>query len=405
MCPPTTRRARLRTSRLGLHAHRRRYGLPYRCAGVAPVEPGRGGLDNSNRLTMRSIQDDGEPRRGPGLDEPALLLAARGGDEAAFGRLVEPYRGQLQAHCYTMLGSVQDAEDALQNALLNAWRGIAAFEARSSLRSWLYTIATNACLSMLRKRERRVLPIDLGPPADPHDGPREPLVESVWVEPYPDEMLGLGDGFAAPDARYEQRESVELAFVAALQHLPAHQRAVLILREVLGFSAAEVAGALDLTVPAVNSHLQRARKTVDQRLPAQSQQATLRSLGDAQIREIVEGYMDAWERTDVAAVVNMLAEDAAMAMPPMPLWFSGRDAIEAFIAKWPLAGDIRWRHVPTRANGQPAIGCYAWEDDKGAYLPRVLDVLTLRGGEIAAITSFVDGAIFARFGLPSTVAA
>jgi RNA polymerase sigma-70 factor, ECF subfamily len=339
------------------------------------------------------------------IDEPALLSAAKGGDEAAFGRLVEPYRNELHAHCYRMLGSLHDAEDALQDTLLSAWRGLARFEGRSSLRSWLYTIATNTCVSTIRKRRSRVLPIDLGPPADPHDGLREPLVESIWIEPYPDEPLGVQDGFAAPDARYEQRESVELAFVAALQHLPAHQRAVLILREVLGYSAAEVADVLDVTVPAVNSHLQRARKTVDQRRPEQSQQATLRSLDDAQIREIVDGYMDAWERADVSGVVRMLTEDAMMAMPPMPLWFRGRDAIELFISRGPASGEIRWRHVPTRANGQLAIGCYAWEDDEGAYMPRVLDVLTLRGGEISAITSFVDEAVFAPLGLPGRIAA
>jgi RNA polymerase sigma-70 factor (ECF subfamily) len=299
-----------------------------------------------------------------------------------------------------MLGSFHDAEDAVQDALLDAWRGLAVFEARSSFRSWLYTVATNACLTAIRKRRRRVLPIDLGPAADPNRGLPEPLVEAMWVEPYPDETLGIADGFAAPAARYEQRESVELAFVAALQHLPTHQRAVLILREVLGFSAAEVAGALELTVAAVNSHLQRARKRVQQRLPDESQQATLRSLGDEEIRGIVERYMDAWERADVPAVVGMLAEDAAMAMPPMPLWFSGRDAIEAFIRRGPLSGEIRWRHVPARANGQLAIGCYAREQDDGAYMPRVLDVLTLRGTAIAAITSFVDGEIFARCGLP-----
>jgi RNA polymerase sigma-70 factor, ECF subfamily len=340
-----------------------------------------------------------------GVDEPALLSAARAGDERAFGRLVEPYRSELQAHCYRMLGSLHDAEDALQDALLNAWRGLGNFEERSSLRSWLYTVATNACLSAIRKRRRRVLPIDLGPPADPTDPRPEPLLEPLWVEPYPDQVLGLQDGFAGPDARYEQRESVELAFVAALQHLPAHQRAVLILREVLGFSAAEVGDALELTVPAVNSHLQRARKAVGKDLPERSQQATLRALGDEEISRIVEGYMAAWERADVPAVVNMLAEDAAMAMPPMPLWFSGRDAIEAFISRGPLSGEIRWRHVPTRANGQLAIGCYEWQEDQAAYLPSVLDVLTLRGAEIAAITSFVDDAVFARFGLPGTVPA
>ena len=216
-----------------------------------------------------------------------------------------------------MLGSVHDAEDALQEALLRAWRGLPRFEGRSSLRSWLYTIATNTCLNAIEKRPKRVLPVDYGPAADPHDGPGEPLVESVWVEPYPDETLGLEDGFAAPEARYEQRESVELAFVAALQHLPANQRAVLILREVLGFSAREVAESLETTIASVNSALQRAREAVDERLPEQSQQATLRALGDERLREIVEGYVDAWERGDVDAVVAMLAEDATFAMPPL----------------------------------------------------------------------------------------
>src|SRR5436853_5045013 len=214
------------------------------------------------------------------VPDPGLLQAARDGDEDAFRRLVEPRRGELQAHCYRMLGSVHDAEDALQEALLRAWRGLSRFEGRSSLRSWLYRIATNTSLDAIQKRPKRVLPIDYGPAADPHMGPGEPVIESVWVEPYPDEKLGLEDGFAAPEARYEQRESVELAFVAALQNLPANQRAVLILREVLGFSAREVAETLETTVPAVNSALQRARKTVDERLPEQSQQATLRSLGD-----------------------------------------------------------------------------------------------------------------------------
>src|SRR5918911_5551220 len=190
-------------------------------------------------------------------NEDKLLDAARKGDENAFARLVEPYRTELHAHCYRMLGSVHDAEDALQEAHLRAWRGLKSFEGRSSLRSWLYTIATNTCLNAIAKRPKRVLPIDYGPAADPHDMPGQPVVESVWVEPYPDEMLGIEDGYAAPEARYEQREAVELAFVAALQHLPPNQRAVLILREVMGFSAREVAETLDTTVASVNSALQR----------------------------------------------------------------------------------------------------------------------------------------------------
>src|SRR5437764_543909 len=203
-----------------------------------------------------------------------LLQAARRGDEDAYTRLIGPHRAQLHAHCYRMLASAPDAEDALQEALLGAWRGLPRFEGRSSLRSWLYTIATNACLKAIERRPPRVLPIDYGPAADPHDTLAEPLVESVWVEPYPDDQFALEDGFAAPEARYEQREGVELAFIAALQHLPARQRAVLILRDVLGFSAREVAEALDTSPVSVDSALQRAHKTVDRRVPAQSQPAT-----------------------------------------------------------------------------------------------------------------------------------
>src|ERR671937_68848 len=200
--------------------------------------------------------------------EAQLLAAARTGDQDAFGRLAESYRRELLAHCYRMLGSHADAEDALQEALLRAWRGLPRFEGRSSLRSWLYRIATNTCLRAIERRPKRVLPIDYGPAADPHRGPGEPLVESVWVEPYPDEQLGLEDGYAAPEARYELRESVELAFVAALQHLPPRQRAALLLRDVLAWSATEAASLLGASVPAVNSALQRARATMSQRLPA-----------------------------------------------------------------------------------------------------------------------------------------
>src|SRR3954468_5685126 len=243
-----------------------------------------------------------------------LLVAARDGDGDAFAGLVDPYRGQLRAHCYRMLASVHDAEDAVQETLVRAWRGLARFEGRSSLRSWVYTIATNVCLRVIERRPNRVLPIDYGPgSADPHPAPAEPLPEAVWIEPYPDDRLEIADGIAGPDARYEQRESVELAFIAALQHLPANQRAVLILREVLGFSAKEVAETLDTSVASVNSALQRARVAVDERVPDQSQQETLRSLGDDELRELVDRYVDAWERNDVQTFTSMLAEDANFA--------------------------------------------------------------------------------------------
>jgi RNA polymerase sigma-70 factor (ECF subfamily) len=295
-----------------------------------------------------------------------------------------------------MLGSVHDAEDALQDALMRAWRALARFEGRSSLRSWLYTIATNTCLNLIERRPKRVLPIDYGPSVDPHDGLGLPPLESVWVEPYPDQGLGLEDTYAVPDARYDLRESVELAFVAALQNLPANQRAVLILREVLGFSAQETADSLETSVASVNSALQRARKTVDERLPEQSQQATLRSLGDEQLREVVEGYMDAMQRGDVEAVVGMLAEDAAWSMPPLPAWFSGHEALREFMTGGPLSGDWRWRHRPAWANGQPAVGSYAWYEPDQTYRPFALDVFTLEGTKIKAITSFITRSTLSR---------
>ena len=326
---------------------------------------------------------------GSELEERELLAAAKEGSEDAFRRLVEPRRGELHAHCYRMLGSVHDAEDALQDAMLRAWRGIARFEGRSSLRSWLYRIATNTCLDAIGRRPKRVLPVDYGPAADPHGGPGEPVVEQVWIEPLADERLEIEDGLAGPEARYEQREAVELAFIAALQHLPANQRAVLILREVLGFSAKESAEILDTSTASVNSALQRARKTVDDRLPEQSQQQTLRALGDDGLRQLVDEYVEAWEQGDVEAVVEMLTEDAAFAMPPLRTWFGGREEITVFLTRWPMSGAWRWKPLLVSANGQPALAFYAWDESEEAYLPFALNVLTLRGDKIAEVDAFI----------------
>jgi RNA polymerase sigma-70 factor, ECF subfamily len=337
--------------------------------------------------------------------EQELLEAACGGDEDAFRHLVEPHRPALHAHCYRMLGSLHDADDALQEALLRAWRGLCGFDSRGSLRNWLYRITTNACLDALARRPKRVLPIDYGPPADPDASEAgEPLAEAVWVEPYPDETLGVEDGYAAPEARYEQREAIELAFVAALQHLAPRQRAVLILREVLGFSAKEVSKALGTTVASVNSALQRARKTLDDRLPEKSQQATLRSLGDERVREIVERFIDAFERGDVGAIVALLAEDATFVMPPYPQWYRGREAIAD---SWLMPGGppARLRYVPTLANGQVALGTYALDAERKRFVPIALDVLTLRGTRIADVTAFRTPDVFPRFGLPDELAA
>ena len=330
-----------------------------------------------------STAQTGSPR------EDALLEAARGGDESAYARLVDTYRGELHAHCYRMLGSVHDAEDALQEALLRAWKGLPKFAGDSSLRSWLYRIATNTSLDAIGKRKRnRVLPIDYGPAADPHGGPGEPVVESVWIEPYADQEPAIEDGYLSPDATYEQRESVELAFVAALQHLPPNQRAALILREVLGYSAKETADALDTSTQSVNSALQRARKTVEEKLPEQSQQQTLRELGDERVSALVTEYMEAWERTDVDKVVAMLSEDAAFSMPPLGTWFRG-DEIEAFLRYSPMSGDWRWKPLRVRANGQEALAFYAWDDDQGAYLPFALNVLAFDGERISDVTAFL----------------
>ena len=355
-----------------------------------------------------TVASEGETRTSRTVlnaSERELLDAARRGDDDAYGRLTGLYRGELHAHCYRMLGSLADAEDALQETLLRAWRALPRFEGRSSVRSWLYTIATNACLRSIERRPKRVLPIDYTPAADPHDSPAEPVTEAVWLEPYPDERLGLASGLAGPEARYEQRESVELAFIAALQHLPARQRAVLILRDVLGFSARETAAALETTPISVDSALQRAHKTVDQRLPERSQQATLRSLGDGTLRQVVQRYVAAWERNDVDAVVAMLAEDARMAMPPLPTWYRGRAQVGAFLSAWPLAGTTRWRFIPVRANGQLAFGAYAWNDNTQAFLPHGVEVLTLRGAQIQELTAFLTPDVFRAFDLPAAVLA
>ncbi len=327
------------------------------------------------------------------------VARARDGDDAAFTRLVEPLRRELHAHCYCMLGSTHDADDALQDALLRAWRGLARFEGRSSLRSWLYTVATRTCLDIIEARGKRALPVDLGPSSDRVVAGDTPLGDVAWLGPYAD--TGLADGPLSPAARYEQREAVELAFVAALQHLPGNQRAALLLFEVLGFSAAEIAATMDTTTASVNSALQRARRIVAEKIPSPTQLQTLRGIGDARLREIVARYSAALERGDADALVALLTEDVTWSMPPLPHWYHGVEAVTDFAVQVPLTGCGSWRHLATSANGQPAVACYLWNDDAGAYLSWSINVLTLRGEHIAEITSFIGRDHFVPFGLPA----
>jgi RNA polymerase sigma-70 factor (TIGR02960 family) len=316
----------------------------------------------------------------------SLLDAARAGDTAAFDELVVPFRNELRAHCYRMLGGVHDADDAVQDALLGAWRGLAGFEGRAAFRSWLYRIATNACLRQLQDRPKRLLSADYFPAADNVDDLGTPETSKAWLEPFP----------SSPEDTYEQREGVELAFVAALQHLPATQRAVLILRSVLGFSAAEVADVMDTSVTSVNSALQRARKTLDSRTPQQSQQRTLAALGDDGQKALVARFVAAWERADVPALVGMLTEDARLTMPPLPIWLDGVDMVALFLRERIFA--TPWRVVPSTVNGQLGFVAYQGQPD-GSFALGGVNVLTVRGDRVSAITSFLDPAWLGPFDL------
>jgi RNA polymerase sigma-70 factor (ECF subfamily) len=324
------------------------------------------------------------------------LTLARAGDENAFRELTEPYRRELQLHCYRILGSVQDAEDALQETLLAAWRGLDGFEERASLRAWLYRIATNRSLNALRSGTRR--PTDA--PRFDHPKPTR-TGEPLWLEPYPDALLeGLPDAAAGPEARYETKEAVTLAFVAALQHLPPRQRAALVLRDVLGFHSSEAAEILDSTEVSVNSALQRARATLETALPARGRAPLPRSAAE---RELVSRFADAFEHDDVDSIVALLTDDALITMPPEPLEWQGTDAIAAFLqARADARRPRAMRLVETRANGQPAFGYYV--QDAHAPIARCygLFVLTLEGEKIAAITRF-DGGALPWFGLPRTL--
>ncbi len=328
----------------------------------------------------------------------ATRARARAGDDEAFRALTDPHRRELQLHCYRILGSVQDAEDMLQETLLAAWRGLDEFQGRASLRTWLYRIATNRCLNLLRSKARR--PAEEVPPM-PKPPPPTRRSEPVWLQPYPDVLLeGLPDSAPGPEARYETKEATALTFVAGLQRLPPLQRTALVLRDVLGFSVSESASILETTEASVKGALQRARAALAQR-PIDSSRAPVPD--SPQERELVGRFVEAVERGDTEAVVALLAYDAWVTMPPYPFEYQGKEAIALFLDDRARLRGAPLRVVPTRANGQPAFGCYL--DDRHAPIARPFGfiVLTLDGEQISAITFFSDTSVFARFGLPRTL--
>jgi len=337
-------------------------------------------------------------------NEEALLERARGGDEAAFAGLVDRYGWELKLHCYRIVGSVQDAEDLVQETLLAAWRGLGRFEGRASLRSWLYRIATNQCLNALRDGRRRTRPHG-EPPAEAQAPPQPTrLRDPVWLEPYPDTLLeGLVDRSPQPGARYETREAIGLAFVVGLQRLPPRQRAVLVLRDVLAFRAREVAEMLGTSEVAVNRALQRARAAIERTTPPAGREAAPLP-GSRAERELVARFTASFEAGDIPGVLALLTHDAVLTMPPEPLEYEGPRAIGEFLSTVPAGGALdRFRLVPTRANGQPAFGCYLRDPRAPIGHAYGLMVLTLSGDHIAAITGFADTSVFRPFGLPRTL--
>lgn len=336
-----------------------------------------------------------------GKEENLRLEAARNGDQEAFQHLTDPYRRELLVHCYRLLGSFEDAEDILQETLLRAWRRLDTFEGRATLRAWLYKIATHAGLDALDRRKARTLPVLSHPFTDPQSPLPAPSTETAWLEPFPDALVDERLT-ANPEARYEVHESVTLAFLAVLQTLPGRQRAVLLLRDVLGWSANESAEALGMSVAAVNSALQRARATMEQ-AGRQRYRSSIPQAEDERTAFFLPRYVAAWEAADARALVALLREDAVLTMPPLPAWYRGRADIRAFVElhlfNWIRPGDLRLR--ATRANGSAAFAVYqAKEGDK--YLPAALQVLTLQDGLILQIDDFLcfDNRLFSRFGLP-----
>jgi RNA polymerase sigma-70 factor, ECF subfamily len=340
--------------------------------------------------------------------EVEKLAAARKGDSQQFSELAEGYRRELQVHCYRILGSLHEAEDMVQETMLKAWKRLDTYEGRASFRSWLYKIATNSCLDFLdQKKSRRLLPFEKLSPSDPSTPILPPASEISWLEPFPDEWLA--DKTATnPEARYTDSESISLAFLTALQMLPPRQRAVLILRDVLDFSANETSGVLELTTSSVNSALHRARTTLSQRYPRGEKEGLTMSSIDEKTQRLLDLFVHAWEAADVNGLVALLKADATLAMPPSPSWYEGQNAIGTFVAATVFAdggmfsGNAarRWRLLATRANGSPAFAIYQ-RDEKNEYQPFGLIALTIVGDQLSQIISFIDPSLPPLFGFPT----
>jgi RNA polymerase sigma-70 factor, ECF subfamily len=338
-------------------------------------------------------------------DEAALLQAALAGDADAFGQVIAPYRRELLLYGYRLLGSLQDAEDLTQEVSVRAWTRLGTFEGRASFRAWLFRIATNLGFDLLRQRPRRSLPHLRVPPATPAEPQPPPASEPLWLEPLPDTLLLDADAESEPETQAMRRESVTLAFLVVLQALPARQRAILVLRDVLDWSAREVAEVLGMSSTAVESALQRARVTLRQRYHPRGSEAIARSTIDPATEDTLRRYIAAWEAADIAGLVALLREDATLSMPPFPWWFRGRATILAFItAKWTGGAPPAWRLVPSAANAQPAYVAYRLVEP-GRYRMDNISLLTVEAGRIAAITSFLDPALFRRFNVPLEIAA
>ncbi|MBC7877371.1 MAG: sigma-70 family RNA polymerase sigma factor [Anaerolineales bacterium] len=334
------------------------------------------------------------------LDEPTYLKAAQAGDQEAFAQLIDPYRRQLLVHCYRILGSFEDAEDMLQETLVRVWKHLDSFEGRSSLRSWLYKVATNASLDSLDSRRVRGLPKELYPKGDPAQSLPAPTKEVNWVEPFPDEWIDDQPNIY-PEARYEVRESITLAFIAALQKLPGRQRAVIILCDVMGWSSNEAAEILDMTTAAVNSALQRARETLKQ-----AERKTTPKLLNEQLSALLARYVAAWETADSAALIAVLREDVALTMPPLPVWFSGHDDVKTFLDKFLFrsSSPFKVKLEAIRANGSTAFALYQM-DQGGIYRAAAIHILTIENGQITEINDYLtfDGQLFSRFNLALVV--